>query len=326
MVTARWRSPSRWVLGAVAGLLVVAIAWFGVARVTAPGRAVRVLSDAALARTAAGDGLRIVAWNIAHGRGLARNNFDGGDRDVRARRLERIAQRLARLDADVVVLNEVDFDSSWSHGVDQARVLADALGMPHRAKQRNWDAAVPFFRVAFGNAILSRFPLGDCALLDYPARSRWGELAGGKKRGLHCVVSAPSHRFRLVAVHLDHLDAPTRVESAAMIAKLHGADRLPLVLAGDFNTGPTGYPEVDAPAGGTALDRLVAAGLHVPPQVTPTPPHFTFRADAPRRVIDWVLVPRDWHIESWQALNTRDSDHRPVMAVVRPAGEVRDPH
>lgn len=62
--------------------------------------------------------LRVACYNIAHGRGLAESNWDGGDAATRIGRLDDIAALLVKLDADVVVLNEVDFDASWSNHVN----------------------------------------------------------------------------------------------------------------------------------------------------------------------------------------------------------------
>lgn len=84
----------------------------------------------------------IACYNIAHGRGLAESNWSGGDEAARMRRLDEIASLLKTLDADVVVLNEVDFDASWSHQINQAEYLAEKAGYSFRVEERNLDFQV----------------------------------------------------------------------------------------------------------------------------------------------------------------------------------------
>ena len=56
--------------------------------------------------------------------------------------MDQIAALLRTINADVVVLNEVDFDSTWTHSVDEARYLAEKAGYPFLAEQRNIDYRV----------------------------------------------------------------------------------------------------------------------------------------------------------------------------------------
>jgi endonuclease/exonuclease/phosphatase family metal-dependent hydrolase len=93
--------------------------------------------------------LRIATYNIAHGRGLAESNWDGGSPADHEARLQAIAAELRAWPVDVVVLEEVDFDASWSHRVNQAEVLARAAGFPYWIEQSNYDLRFP-----------SRAPLG----------------------------------------------------------------------------------------------------------------------------------------------------------------------
>jgi endonuclease/exonuclease/phosphatase family metal-dependent hydrolase len=66
--------------------------------------------------------LRLASWNIFRGRTRERDRFDLG----------LVLAALRALDADVVALQEVDRDQQESGAGDQARVLAEALGMDWR--------------------------------------------------------------------------------------------------------------------------------------------------------------------------------------------------
>lgn len=78
------------------------------------------------------ESLRIVCFNMAHGRGLASSNWEGGDRTTCRGRLAEISELLDELDVDIVVLNEVDFDASWSGNVNQAELLTFPAERPNR--------------------------------------------------------------------------------------------------------------------------------------------------------------------------------------------------
>ena len=132
--------------------------------------------------------LTIIAFNIAHGRGMAESNWDGGSKEEREKRLDDIAELLAGYNPDIVILNEVDFHASWSFGVNQAAYLAEKLGLNHRVEQRNLDFRFLFSTWKFGNAILSRFPIDETTLIDLPGYAAWETLLAGKKRAVHARV------------------------------------------------------------------------------------------------------------------------------------------
>lgn len=337
-----------WVVAAVAGPLL----YYAVDRVGAPARAVRVFDAGdGLPTATAAPGLAVLAYNIAHGRGAGPDNFNDESLAERDARLHAIADVLRG--HDVVVLNEVDFDATWSHRVDQAETLARLAGYRHVAEQRNFDFAFPLFVYRFGNAILSRTPLERCRRLEYPARSPWEARLLGHKQGLVCETVVRGHRFALVAIHLEHRDEATRVRSAQYVLQQldQGVDA---VLAGDFNSAPPGVLGAEPdPGGRTAVGLLLTqGGYHTTAEgvldVTVTPTFPTAAADdslrassseapgpavsglrpgepgsssfEPRKRIDWVLVPRTWQILKERVWSSRLSDHAALWALVAPPG------
>ena len=64
---------------------------------------------------------RVLTLNLQHG--LSR---EGAPTTA-----EELATAVAGLDVDVLALQEVDRGQPRSGGIDQARVVADALGLPH---------------------------------------------------------------------------------------------------------------------------------------------------------------------------------------------------
>ncbi|MCA9217471.1 MAG: endonuclease/exonuclease/phosphatase family protein [Planctomycetales bacterium] len=258
--------------------------------------------------------LRICCYNIAHGRGLATGNTQGGSRDERRSRLSEIAKLLVSIDADVVVLNEVDFDSTWSYGENQAEFLAKNSGYPFVVEQRNLDFRFAIGSWRFGNAILSRRPVSNVRLIDLPALKTWEAMLAGHKKSVICDVETEAGKISVGAVHLSHRSEALRVASAKRLIELTGAAGDPVVWAGDFNSTPTGYPHSDEAGAQNAMDVLINSGLVYEPKHTPTTDQLTFRSDALTRTIDWVLLSDDCRFLSYEAVDSRLSDHRPVVA------------
>lgn len=320
------KARRRWLrraLIAVAILFSVNVAWYAAGRATASRAALKVITIADVqvpVRAEASDSrlLRVGTYNIAHGRGSGADNWNGESAATRRDRLERIAEFLLSADLDLVVLNEVDFDSSWSHRVNQAEYLAQAAGYPHRVEQRNFDVSLPFGRWACGNAVLSRFPITDASWLDLPGDASWESALGGKKDGCVCTVTlSEGDAMRVIPVHLSYRSEAVRIASVAAIRAEAARSEIPTLILGDFNSTPKGFPEAD-PSGESALDELTGDGQWTTlPVRDPHPPDYTFSSTEPKLVIDWILAPRPWTLISKQVYPIDLSDHRPVTGTIR---------
>lgn len=196
-------TSSRLALAAAAALLVPGAALPN----TAASSAAEV--ERVSAQRAAADEVRIATYNIAFGR----------------MGLDAVANDIARLKADVVLLQEVD-DRRSSGGRNQAAYLAGQLGMDWR-----YD---PNSTKAFGkrgNAVLSRTPLADRTRYDLP------NVSGQEPRGLMRVSVAPNG----VPMHVwvTHLNpGPGKQRQAERVRDLVGRPTCATVVGGDLNTTP----------------------------------------------------------------------------------------
>ena len=308
---AKFRRPIRRTVVSVLALVLVPYAF---SRIASSWRRVTVHAQPSLdSSTAIAPSLRVACYNIAHGRGQSQSNWTGESRQTRKKRLDEIAELIKSVDADIVVLNEVDFDSSWSHSVNQAAYLAEAAGYPYRAEQRNLDFRVLFWTWRFGNAVLSRVPIHEAKTVDFPSYSMIETVLAGKKRGLNCSVEFDGARVSIAAVHLSHRSEAIRAKCTELMTAS--------ILVGDFNSTPKGFPgTVTDNDEGNAIDRLDATSRF---QRRPlNPPHkdteMTYHSAAPQSIIDWVLVSTDWHIADYQAVPSLLSDHRMVVAELIP--------
>jgi endonuclease/exonuclease/phosphatase family metal-dependent hydrolase len=179
--------------------------------------------------------LQVATWNIFGGR-----TWDGARVD-----LDLTLATLRRLDADVIALQEVDRDLPRSGGVDQARVLAEALGMTFRfapallgtpGSPGAWRVVDPGVDdpggPAYGIALLSRLPLGEVELVRLPRRG------GEEPRVAQVAEVAPGGggRVTVTGTHLSFVPPSAVAQLRALLRRLgrRGGRRL---LLGDLNLG-----------------------------------------------------------------------------------------
>lgn len=304
-------------------LLLTTVGWWAWSRLSAPGDRLVVVrpEEATAAATSDPETIRILAWNIAHGRGDTGQeiwqNWMGGSESDRLERLERIGDALRAADADVVALNEVDFDAGWSYGLNQAAFLAERAGYPYRVEQRNFDVQTPFERWAFGNSLLSRFPIDLVEWVDLPAHSQWESVALGSKEAAVVRLRVGEGSLAVVPVHLEYRQEDTRLRAVSILEALRAREPAPMVLAGDFNTAPPGWPGVDST---TALGELLERGWRSGRTERPaSPAELTYPTYDLGESRDWILVEPPLEVVEARVVEEAAplSDHAPVLAVIR---------
>jgi len=231
-------------------------------------------------------GIRLAAFNIAHGRGLDRN-VD----------LDRTASVIRQMTAHVVCLQEVDRHfGERSDNLDQALELSRALEMqvvygasvirsPRNGKPRE-----------YGNAILSHLPI--------------------LTHGHHLLPSGDGHEPRtaqrvlleldggalwVVNTHLSHESSEDRAAQARAVRGLVDNAMGTAVIAGDFNA------DNDAPEL-TALSDLRDAWTECGRGDGCTHP-----AHRPNKRLDHVLCSAGVIPSSAQVLRSDASDHLPLV-------------
>jgi endonuclease/exonuclease/phosphatase family metal-dependent hydrolase len=237
--------------------------------------------------------LRILTYNIHHGEGVD-GKFD----------LPRIANVIKSVSPQVVALQEVDQQTARSGGVDQPAELSRLTGM-EVVFGRNID----FQGGGYGTAVLSKLPVKAHSSVKLPS------LYDGEQRGVQVVELGSSGEPGLIflCTHLDYRpDDRERMASAELINNVAAeyGDRL-MILAGDLNAEPDSRVMQEF-----EKRWVIARGSKEAVQ-----PLLTYPSDKPRKWIDFVLI-RPAH--RWQVVEVRvldepvASDHRPLLAVLRP--------
>ena len=185
-----------------------------------PGRKVQSCGDGyALDRPRIVGGLRVVSLNMLHGFPLFKDL---------SLRIDLIARELQRLDADVVLLQEVPWTTRTGN---VAELLARQLGYNYLYYRVNGNKNLILFEE--GEAILSRFPLSDAVTTELKPRADFFDT----RVALGATVDTPWSKVRLFVTHLTNKGVQPAGGQAESLRKFVEANTNgPTVVAGDFNS------------------------------------------------------------------------------------------
>jgi endonuclease/exonuclease/phosphatase family metal-dependent hydrolase len=248
--------------------------------------------------------VRLVTFNIAHGRGLTPIQGLTSPRKIRVN-LRKIAALLARLKPDVVAMQEIDENSRWAGSFDHLDYLRVHAKFHHGVFGIN-NRREGFINLSYGNALLSQHAIGETETVVF------GQSKLGEKGFLFAEI--PVHGKKLAFVNL-HLHAASRRQRLRQLDLLigwlrhrqrSGARRwaIPPIICGDFNNPHT---RDDATA-------ALQSHLHDYGDYTMYPQAGgTFPSPLPRRRLDFVFLPGECRSVQCRILRTLLSDHCPVL-------------
>jgi endonuclease/exonuclease/phosphatase family metal-dependent hydrolase len=230
--------------------------------------------------------LRILCYNIQHGRGM--------DNAVN---LTRTANVIKEWKPDLVAVQEVDRNTQRTDGVDQAKILAELLGMHYV-----FGKAIDYQGGDYGILILSRFPILEHQMVLLPP-----EEAPQEKRGvLVARIGIPDSKGKIIRFACTHMSTvqSERLEQIDKIDAVLSEGSEPTILAGDINARPTNgvitrflpnWTDTAAPT----------LGKHVTPDRPDRIDYIFFRKKDPFDVL-----------ESRTINDTITSDHKPIFSIL----------
>jgi len=233
--------------------------------------------------------IKVVTYNIHKCRGWDRRVLPG-----------RIVEVLREIDADVIGLQEVLSLENGSREQDQARFISEDLGFEyHLGETRKHKGA------AYGNVILSRFPIKAVQTFDLSLRGR--ENRGGLRADIKLKNKKLLHLYN---VHLGTAYLERRVQARKLLQTLlPESEELKgnRVLIGDFNEWTRGL-----------TTKLLSAHLksaHVELRLQSSK---TFPSILPMLHLDYIYYDDQLQMESLHLHRSRKalmaSDHLPVVA------------
>ena len=203
----------------------------GTVRRHAPARPPRAADDR--------DRLKAVHWNIEHG-----NWYEQVECALRTHEELR--------DADLFLFNEIDLGMARAGNRDVTGDLACALGFhavwaplflettAGRDDDIRMAAGHPNQEALFGLGVLSRWPIADTRVLELPSPEQYQfdvERMIGRHIALIATVDRPGAPFVAVSTHLEvHRTRVRRALQMREILRGIADERLPVLLAGDFNS------------------------------------------------------------------------------------------
>lgn len=252
-----------------------------------------------------GQTLKLLTFNIAHGRGLSLYQGFHSEKAIR-RNLSRIAGLLSESGADIVALQEVDERSHWNKHLNLARLIQEESGFAHAQigvnNRRGGDKPL-----AYGNAILSRHPV------HFWENNPFGSATLGEKGFLYAEVDVDGHPVPLINLHLDFRSRKRRIWQVERVVQYmrqrpcprSGAGVVAPIICGDFNSRSS--PD------GDAVNHLFQTVLaHGDYKLYPTDAK-TFPTYWPRKAIDFVFVPEPYRVVHQSVPKSYLSDHLPVL-------------
>jgi endonuclease/exonuclease/phosphatase family metal-dependent hydrolase len=294
-----------------------------------------------------GKTLKMLTWNIsfAYGSGSEGNGYEPRPAEVMAERLRGIGAAIRGSGADIVLLQEVDFDSHRSGHVDQAAELARTTGLRYVARAVNWQAGyVPFpywpiarqfGAICAGTAVLSRYPItvNEVTRFPKPRSNSWiYNLFYLFRSSQRVVVRCGGGEVVVFNNHLESMDKENRQEQARLlVARVNGeAAGGRVLVGGDFNTVPEGASKrsdfADDPRDDYRGDKTMSimSQLKGMKEVVSAEAYrakeadyFTFPSTEPSRRLDYLFVSAGTQVKAAEVVQTGElSDHLAVMAEV----------
>lgn len=232
--------------------------------------------------------LKVMSFNIHHANPPAEEQ--SGKIDIDA-----IANTIKQSHADIIALQEIDENTQRSGKGNQAKLIAKKLGL-----KVYFAKAIDFQGGAYGIAILSKFPMSEHQIYRLSNQAD----AEAEPRVLQTVkLKLPGKRYiRFANTHLDFLETGNRELQAQQIVDITKAEKLPLIIAGDWNASPQSK----------TLNMMDGTFTR-----TCTDCPATYPDDKHSAAIDFIAFDKKagFKVKSHQVLNqVQASDHYPIVA------------
>ena len=237
-----------------------------------------------LSNTYSQEVVKIMSYNIHHGA-----NAESMDR------MDSIAFLIKASGADIIGLQEVDSVCFRSGKVDQAKFLAEQLGM-HYAFVRHFE----FEGGAYGQALLSKYPISQVENHRLPVAS---SASSTSVAFLTAQIELPNNYLTIGVAHLDYRSDSSRQKQAEIILNILENQGNPVFLLGDMNAEPSSK----------TIEILRTAFVDTQKDTI-----LTFPAINPTKKIDFIFADRNhpFRVLAAEALPFPYSDHLPIVTTV----------
>lgn len=289
--------------------------------------------------------IKILTFNLSflYGSGSEGSGYEFRHKDFFIKALEKVSQEIKEKNPDIVCLQEVDFSSSRSHHLNQAKLIAQKVGLPFVAMAPSWEAKyVPFpywplknqfGQMNSGGAVLSRYPIVDheILLLQKPKSNPWWYNLFYLHRYFQKVsIMIGDKKYQLINLHLEAFDKKDRQEQVDQLVKMIKEEKTDFVV-GDFNMVPSvalkksGFIEhKDDYEDDKSYEILKSSSFFevIPEEIYAKSEslYFTFPSWRPDRRLDYIWYKQGLKMMKAEVLPSALSDHLPLLATFQISG------
>lgn len=264
----------------------------------------------------------IITYNIGYLSGMTNNLPVEKPKSLYDKNLSKVIDELKKKDADILALQEIDYDSKRSYHMDQQKELA-TLGYNYYGQNINWDKKyVPFpyypFSVHFGQiisgqSVLSKYQIVEQERIELKRNSKnpfYYDSFYIDRLAQVCKIKIDKKSLMVINVHLEAYDAETRKTQMDQVKKLYLKyyRDFPTILLGDFNS-DLHFED----AGINTILELPDTGCAA---FSPAISQNTFSSETPTQRLDYIFY-NEHYIEELNAEILHQfgtaSDHLPVL-------------
>lgn len=295
--------------------------------------------------------VKIQTWNLGFlfGEGSEGPGYSPRDKKFYDDKMDQLIEEIKASAADVICLQEVDFGSHRSLGVNQARYLAQKANYPHLAEAVSWEAnyipfpywpfARHFGQMKSGGAILSKYPIlsHEITLLEKPlSQAWWYNIFYLHRYWQKVVVELGNNKVSFMNLHLEAFDKADRRSQLKQLVKIVKEEKIE-IIAGDFNMLPASASKKarfkdseDDYENDPSYEEMLKSGhfevipdnIYAQDEVR----YFTFPASKPDRRLDYIWFKPDLKMIKAEVLPSALSDHLPLRAVIQISNPVFNPY
>lgn len=289
--------------------------------------------------------IKILTWNLGflYGKGSEGPGYEYRDQSFFKERMEELITFIRKENPDILCLQEIDFDSSRSGGINQARELALKAGYPYLAQAVSWKANyIPFpywplsrnfGSMKSGGAILSKYPLKrhNVELFAKPASNPWWyNLFYLHRYAQSATVTIRDKDYVIMNLHLEAFDKADRLKQVRQLQERVEENQVDFA-AGDYNMVPgraikknkftesTDDYENDESfvvMSGGKMKEAIPEEIYLRSESR----YFTFPSWKPDRRLDYIFYDSSHRLMRAEVLSSKLSDHLPLKASFQIAG------
>ncbi len=226
--------------------------------------------------------LKVMNYNILHAKNYITNEID----------YDGLIKVIKEINPDVLSLNEV-YGQGYNNGENQAKIIADKLGYNYF-----FGKATKIKGIEYGNALLSKYPIENPQIvkIKYPL-IRLGKRFYQRR----CIIRA---NIKGVTVLSTHFGLNKREQINATKATIKNIEDKKCILIGDLNMTPE--EELISKIKEYLIDTDTMA----------REVFLTYPSDNPKKRLDYILVSKDAKILDFKAIDTTQSDHKPIESTI----------